>query len=364
MPEAPSFEPMGRGLHIVRGYDDARALLADPRFVHWLPRDGTGSPVGRAVARWLDAMDPRRSEPVRSTLIRALAPSASKAREPRMRQIADALLAMVHADGPFDIDAGFARPLTQALVADILGVDDALRPRLDGFLETLGVHIPQALFPSGQYDPGRFFDDWEQFMALVAARSPDQGLAAAIRADLVRAGAAGDHGTFTAMFAFAATQNIARLIARMAHGLHERPAVWRRLLEDSAAIPAVIEEWLRFDPPLACVHLVANETVVGGHGAVSTGESVMVSLTHANRDGERFAAPGEFDPDRHAPPHLAFGSGPLACIGAAIARTLAAVAIESLVARFEPGVGATEAFPLLRFAPRSQAVGIRADAST
>jgi cytochrome P450 len=358
------FEPLRPGLHVVRGYDDARKLLADPRFVHWLPRDGSGSPVRQAVARWLDAMDPRRNQPVRSSLVRALAPAACRTAEPRMRQIADALLATAPTDAPFDIEAGFARPLTHGLIADILGVDAALRPQLDGFLEALALHVPQALFSSAQNDAQSFFDDWERFMALVTTRSPDRGLAAAIRADLVRAGAARDHGVFTAMFAFAATQNIARLIARMCHGLHGRPETWRRLNDERAGIAPVVEEWLRLDPPLQWVHLVANETVAGDHGAVIAGDSVMVSLADANRDAKHFTAPADFHPDRRALPHIAFGSGPLACIGAAVARMLAAVAIQGLLARFEPAAGAIDAFPLLRLAPRSQAMGMRADAST
>lgn len=59
-----------------------------------------------------------------------------------------------------------------------------------------------------------------------------------------------------------------------------------------------------------------------------------MSLTSANRDRSRFSSGEDFRLDRDRPPgHLAFGWGAHYCIGAFLARTMAAAALQSIVER-------------------------------
>jgi cytochrome P450 len=359
MTEPIAFLTMAPGSSRVCGHADARAVLADPRFVHWLRRDGAPTPVAAAIARWLDAMDPRHGHPARATVIRALSPAASNAARPALERRAEALLEAIPANAAFNIESGFARPLTHALVFDVLGVDEASRSALDPLLEALAMHVPRALFPMPDqpYDAA-VFDAWERMLA--AAASAD-GLAAVLRDDLAAANAPDDFGPFTAMFAFAATGNITRFIARAGHGLAAQRELWPTLYEQPGAVAAALEEWLRYDPPLPFVHLIASEPVADG--TIKPGDSVLVALSEANRDPAAFAMPDDFAPGRRAQ-HLAFGSGPLTCIGAAVARMLARVAIGRLVAISEPGEGEPLPFPLVRLARRVQARGVSADAIT
>jgi cytochrome P450 len=356
-------QPIRPGLHEVSGYVDARAVLADPRFVHWLRRDEAATPLGAAIARWLDAMDPRRPNPARATVIHALSPAASNALRPGLERRAETLLAALPGGVAFDVERCFARPLTHALVFAVLGVAEAARPGLDPLLEALEVEIPRALFPMADqpYDPGVFVT-WES--ALSAAMA-ERGLAMALRADLAAMGAPGDFGAFTAMFAFAATGNITRFIAHAAYELAARPALWRRLREEPTELAATLEELLRYDPPLPFVHLIAGEAVAGG--AIAAGDSILVSLARANRDPSVYAAPQDLTPGRRAP-HLAFGSGPLTCIGAPVARMLARAAISRLVAVAEPAAGDPVQFPFVRLqschSPAEGQEGNSADAIT
>lgn len=357
MTEPIAFAAMAPGLHRVCGYTDARAVLADSRFVHWLRRDRAPTPMAAAIARWLDAMDPRHGHPARATVIRALGPAASNAARPALERRAEALIEALPADSASDIERAFARALTHALVFDVLGVEETSRPALDPLLEGLDAQVPRALFPMPDQPPDAgFFDAWGRGLAAAAGSG---GLAAALRDDLAATGAPSDFVAFTAMFAFAATSNITRFIARAAHGLAAQPELWRTLREQPGALAAALEEWLRYDPPLPFVHLIASERVADG--AVAAGDSVLVALGEANRDAAVFAAPHEFEPGRRAP-HLAFGSGPLTCIGAAVARMLARVAIGRLVAIREPFGGEALPFPFVRLARCVQTRGISADA--
>jgi cytochrome P450 len=359
MIEPFSCEAVAPGLHRVCSYADARAVLADPRFVHWLRRDRASTPVAAAIARWLDAMDPRHDHPARATVIRALGPAASNTARPAFERHAEALLEALPANFTFDIALNFAKPLTHALIFDVLGVDEASRPTLDPLIEALDTHVPRALFPipDQPHDAG-FFDLWEHTLAAAANSG---GLAAALRSDLAAMNAARDFGAFTAMFAFAATSNITRFIARAAHGLAARRELWRTLREQPGALAGALEECLRYDPPLPFVHLIASASVADA--AVAAGDSVLVALGEANRDPAIFAAPDDFEPGRRVQ-HLAFGSGPLTCIGAPVARMLARTAIGRLVAMTEPDGGEALPFPLVRLARRSQTSGVVADAIT
>ena len=67
---------------------------------------------------------------------------------------------------------------------------------------------------------------------------------------------------------------------------------------------------------------------------IPAGELVSVSLAGANRDPRSFPDPDRFDLDRtNASDHLAFVTGPHACLGARLARAEATALISTLLAR-------------------------------
>ena len=357
MADPVRFETLAAGLHRVSTYHDARAVLADPGFIHWLARDGAANPTAAAIGRWLDAMDPRHGHPARTSVLRALSSSASQAHRPELERLAEALLTQSDETGSIDVDQGYGRPLTRALVAQVLGLTDQ-RDALDRLVDSLGDQIPGALFPMmGRACDPAFFAAWND----LANQAAPGSLGAALSEDLTASGRSEDLGIYAAMFAFAATDNIARFIARAAHGLAAWPETWRALAAEPSGLQAALEEWLRFSPPLGFVHLIARGDTADTE--VHAGDSILVALEPANRDPAVFEDPDRFDPARN-PRHLAFGSGPLACVGASVARMLAQVAISRLLAWGSPQ-GTAPAFPHLRLnrslQPRS---GALADAIT
>jgi cytochrome P450 len=67
------------------------------------------------------------------------------------------------------------------------------------------------------------------------------------------------------------------------------------------------------------------------------GQVAAVMIAAANRDPVAFRDPHSFDIGRRGAPHIAFGGGPHLCIGAALARLEARIAIGGLIERF-PGL--------------------------
>lgn len=102
----------------------------------------------------------------------------------------------------------------------------------------------------------------------------------------------------------------------------EQPASLDALRGDEKAIATAGEEFLRVLSPLTHLGRVCPQ------GAEVLGETVPpdgrigLCWSSANRDADVFEAPDEVRLDRRPNPHIAFGSGPHACIGAAHARLL------------------------------------------
>jgi cytochrome P450 len=92
------------------------------------------------------------------------------------------------------------------------------------------------------------------------------------------------------------------------------------LAADPAAVVALVEEGLRWtSPAMSFLRHAVHDVDIGG-ATVPAGDPVAVWVASANRDDAVFQRADQFDPGRATNPHIAFGSGPHYCLGAALAR--------------------------------------------
>lgn len=112
------------------------------------------------------------------------------------------------------------------------------------------------------------------------------------------------------------------------------PAQFDQLRTQRALLPEAVTEVLRWVSPSRHVLRRAVRDVRLGDRDVRAGQDVVVWHASANRDERVFVDPDIFDLTRAgAAPHLAFGSGPHHCLGAALASLELRVFLDELCDR-------------------------------
>jgi cytochrome P450 len=91
------------------------------------------------------------------------------------------------------------------------------------------------------------------------------------------------------------------------------------LADDAAGREALVEELLRWEPPLVMVpRQCVKPLSLGGHN-IQVGDDVRLCISAANNDPSVFVEPRRFDPQRENS-NLAFGHGEHFCLGSHMAR--------------------------------------------
>jgi cytochrome P450 len=108
-----------------------------------------------------------------------------------------------------------------------------------------------------------------------------------------------------------------------------------RLLADlDGAMPAAIEEMLRWLSPVTYIRRVAKQDTELAGCRIEAGDRVAVYFGSGNRDERVFVAPDTFDIGRTPNDHLAFGAGgPHFCVGSHLGRAEGSVMIRELLTR-------------------------------
>ncbi|CRK52225.1 Cytochrome P450 144 [Rhodococcus sp. RD6.2] len=129
-------------------------------------------------------------------------------------------------------------------------------------------------------------------------------------------------------------ESTAGLIGSAARLLADRPELQAMLRADATLIAPFLDEALRFESPFRGHHRhVTRDTTLGGV-ALPEGSHLTLLWGSANRDPAVFDAPDEFRLHRpNLKSHLAFGKGAHFCVGAALARMEAQVAVRLLLDR-------------------------------
>ncbi len=306
-----------------------------------LAEGAAARPMGPPNFLFLDPPDHTR---LRKLVSKAFVPKVVNELQPDITELVGGLLDRIAEKGRFDVISDLAYPLPVAVICRLLGVpleDEAgfshasalLAQALDPFFMLTGA--PAAGFEerirSGQWLRGYLHD-------LIRQRRSKPG--DDLMSRLIAVEESGDQLTEAEIVAtcslllIAGHETTVNLIANAILAMLRHPTQWAALGADADRAPAVIEETLRYDPPVQLVGRIAADDMTIADTPVVKGDAMLLLLAAAQRDPGEFERPEIFDPDRKAFRHLAFGRGLHYCLGAPLARLEAAVALSAVTARF------------------------------
>ena len=129
-----------------------------------------------------------------------------------------------------------------------------------------------------------------------------------------------DFGRFFVQLVTAGNDTTRTLLSSGMLALLEHPGSHLDLRNNPAAIPAAVEEMLRWANPLHYFRRTAIAEAHLGGKQIQPGDKVAMIYTAANRDPDVFDDPHAFDIMRTPNPHLSFGIATHFCLGVHLAR--------------------------------------------
>lgn len=332
--EAPAYFDAAHGFWALSRYDDVRRALHD----HETYCSGQGfllEDIDDFALPMLLGMDPPDHGRLRGTISRALTPRRVAMLEEPVRRQCRKLIDAVAPAGRAELIGDFAGLLPMWVIARLLGVPAGDQNELRRLADVM-VHrddgtrgVPAA----GKDAAGRIYAYFEQLLAERRTSDGDDLLSLLLTAE--RAGEIShlEIVGFCFLLIIAGNETTTKLLGNLADQLTRHPLVQRRLVAEPTLIANAVEEMLRYD---TSTHMMARTLTrdLELHGRrMEAGRKIALLLASANRDERHWRDPDVFDVGRDTADHVAFGFGVHFCLGAALARLEARVALEELLAR-------------------------------
>jgi cytochrome P450 len=354
---APFHRHDADGMWYAVRYETCRNLLRDPRLGHdeekLFRRPGmTDAQLERMRLR----MEKRRrrgfsmltENPPDHTRLRRLVSRAFTT--PRVEGLRDRVVGLVDERldalaeaGEVDVMQTLAFPLPVTVIGELVGVPESERERFrplitDGMLadrpDATEEEIAKAERNFGELE--QFFND---LIAARRAKPEDDLLSALIAVRDEEDGRLDDDELRSTVFLlfFAGFVTTTNVIGNGLLALLREPAEMARLWNDGSLVETAVEEILRFDSPVPFVlrDVLEPITVDDEDGIeLEKGAQVVMMLSAANRDPQRFSDADRFDVGRRESQPLTFGWGIHHCLGAPLARLEAQMVFARLRERF------------------------------
>ena len=282
--------------------------------------------------------DPPLHDLHRRLLSRVFTPRRMEAIEPLTRQFCVRALDPLIGSGGFDFIADLGAQVPMRTIGYLLGIPESDQEQIrDGTGRVLGLKegrfrtVTATAFENS-------FQVFAEYIDWRADHPSDDVMTQLLNAEIEEDGVARpltrtEVLTYTSMIAGAGNETTTRLIGFIGQLLAEHPDQRRELVDDFSLIPRAIEEVLRYEAPSPVqARYVANDTECRGE-KIPEGSVMLLLNGSANRDERHFPDAERFDIHRGGG-HLSFGQGLHFCLGSALARMQARVALEEILTRW------------------------------
>jgi cytochrome P450 len=330
-------------------YDDVSRLLKDPSMSVDADRIEVGDDARRAAMEGAYTespknmlnVDPPDHTRLRRLVTKAFTPTTIEALRPMVSELVDTALDAVAARGYGDLVAELAFPLPLDVINRMLGMPESDRDNVARWSSALAKTVDPIISDEEvtaaaeadrnmrelihdviEWKRSRPADDL--MTALIAAEEDGDRLSTRELNDQVW------------LLFLAGHETTVNLIGTGLYELLRHPDQMSILRDDPSLDANAVDELLRFVSPVQMSRRVTLHEVEFRGRTIPKGMFVIAGLASANRDPNKWGPTvDDLDLGRNgANQHMAFGSGIHYCLGAALARLEAQVAIGSTVRRF------------------------------
>ncbi|MFJ9866977.1 cytochrome P450 [Streptomyces sp. NPDC101165] len=341
------------GPYLISSYWDIKNLLHDPRISSDATNltapgdDELSGPEATGLPPSFIRLDPPEHDRLRRIANSSFGPPHRPTRVDSMRgELAQIVTDLIDGFGDarqIDVVDQFAYPFPVTVICRLLGVPREDEPRFRSWVDPIVAGLDpdtrtsaesmktaqEARLQLGMYLNG---------LVEKRAKEPHDDMLS----DLVNSH--GPDGPMTTMevlstavlLLIAGHETTVNLITNGMLTLLRYPQYLRRLRDDPGLSVKIVEELLRYEPPVQLVPQRTCITDIDVRGVtIPKGSRIWLVLGAGNRDPERFPEPDRFDPDREDIQHLGFGSGIHSCFGAPLARLEAQIALAELARRLD-----------------------------
>lgn len=282
---------------------------------------------------------------LRRLVQKVFTPSKVESFRPRIEQIVRDQLEVIQSlksAESIDLVTWYAKPIPTIVIAEFLGLDSSDHALFKAWTDSLlkqGYPMPTQLQWDEIVSADNAMRKYMQKIVLERKLHAEEDLITA----MVHASLEGDRLSeeevveMCCLLVGAGNFTTTDLISNAILALLQHPELIQSLQNGLTAIEAVIDECLRFDAPSLVARRFALEDIeIKGHN-IQKGDAVNLVLAAANHDPAYFKSPDSFRINQDKSTHISFGRGVHHCLGAALARLEAKIAVEQFFNAF-PGV--------------------------
>ncbi|GGN92396.1 putative cytochrome P450 [Streptomyces albiflavescens] len=337
------------GSYVISTYREIAGILHNPHLssdVRNLSRPMPGAEE-RATPSFIN-LDPPEHDRLRRLAMRHFGPPHTpglvSGMAPDLTNIVSSLIDDFAGKEQIDIVDDFAYPFPVTVICHLLGVPREDEPRFRVWVNAIidSINYDPKTDPKEKLDNGvQATKDLRQYLGgLLEQRHghPGDDLLTRFANDDGPDGRMTDEEIISTanLLLIAGHETTVNLITNGMLTLLRHPQVLQRLRDEPDLVVPLVEELLRYEPP---VHIIpwraAYSDITVADTVIPKGSQIMLMLASGSRDPDRFGDPDRFDPDRQDNQHLGFGSGIHLCFGGPMARLETQIALTELVRRLE-----------------------------
>ena len=282
------------------------------------------------------AMDPPRHTRMRSIVGKSFTPRRVAAMEGDIRRLARAHLEPAIERGSFDFIGDFAGRLPMDVISELVGVPPSDRAEVRRLADLL-VHREEGMddIPQAGLDAALTLAGYYAQMVAERRRSEHDDLTWSLLQQEVDGQGLTDDEVISFLFLLvvAGNETTTKLLGNAWYWGWRHPDQLARPMAERARVADWVEETLRFDTSTQMLLRVTRVPVRVQDVDIDAGRRVLLLLGSANRDDAVFTEPDTYDLDRDTKDLISFGGGRHFCMGAALARLEARVALSELLDR-------------------------------